>query len=418
MDGPLIIVFMLLTSAFFSGMEIAFISSNRLKVEMERAKGTLNGKLLGTFYKNEAHFIATLLVGNNFALVVYGISIAKGLNPIIVNWGIPENNEFTILLIQTIISTLLVLGTAEFLPKVLVQINPNRFLSVSSIPMLIIYWILYIPTLFVMFLSNGLLKLFKTDGTIEKKVFSKIDLEHYLEDISTRNKREEEFGNEMQILKNALDFSNIKARDCMVPRTEILAVEINDSMEELMELFTNMRLSKVIVYRTNIDNVIGYVRSFEMFKNPQSIKSILQPISFVPEAIPCNELLEMFTTQNNNIAVVVDEYGGTSGMITLEDVIEQIFGEIEDEHDTDELLEEQISETEFLFSARTEINYINQTFKIELDESDEYGTLGGLVLYHLETIPPAGTKLEFDNYEFIIEEVSDRKIEVVRLLKK
>jgi putative hemolysin len=418
MDGPLIIVFMLLTSAFFSGMEIAFISSNRLKVEMERAKGTLNGKLLGTFYKNEAHFIATLLVGNNFALVIYGISIAKGLNPTIVGWGIPESNDFTILLIQTIISTLLVLGTAEFLPKVLVQINPNKFLSVSSIPMLLIYWILYVPTLFVMFLSNGLLKLFKTDGTIEKKVFSKIDLEHYLEDISTRNKREEEFGNEMQILKNALDFSNIKARDCMVPRTEILAVEINDSMEELLELFTKMRLSKVIVYRTNIDNVIGYVRSFEMFKNPQSIKSILQPISFVPEAIPCNELLEMFTTQNNNIAVVVDEYGGTSGMITLEDVIEQIFGEIEDEHDTDELLEEQISDSEFLFSARTEINYINQTFEIELDESDEYGTLGGLILYHLETIPPAGTRLEFDNYEFIIEEVSDRKIEVVRLLKK
>lgn len=417
MDPELIIIIStILFSAFFSGMEIAFISSNRLKVEMDRSKGTLNGRILGSFYKNESHFIAMLLLGNNVALVLFGISAASLLNPVIENWGI--TSEGLILLIQTILSTLLVLITAEFLPKALVQINPNGFLKISSIPMVLMYWILYFPTQIVMFISNSLLRLLKTSGDTTEKVFSKIDLEHYVQDLSGRIKEEEDFGNEMQILQNALDFSNLKARDCMVPRTEIVAIDVEEDIQVLNKLFISQRLSKILVYRNNIDNIIGYVHSFEMFKKPASIKQILLPIAFVPEAIPGKELLELFAKQSGNIAVVVDEYGGTSGMITIEDVIEEIFGEIEDEHDVEDLLEEKISEKEFLFSARVDIDYINEAYNLSLTDSEQYETLGGLIIHTLESIPEQGTILELDKYDLIIEQVSDRKIEVVRIVVK
>lgn len=397
-------------------MEIAFISSNRLKVEMDRSKGTISGQILGTFYKNESHFIAMLLLGNNVALVLFGISAAALLNPVIQSWGI--TSEGLVLLIQTILSTLLVLITAEFLPKALVQLNPNGFLRWSSIPMVLIYWILYFPTQIVMFLSNMLLRLLKTTGDTSEKVFSKVDLEHYVQDLSGRIKEEEDFGNEMQILQNALDFSNLKARDCMIPRTEIIAIDVEEEIQVLQKLFVDQRLSKILIFRNNIDNIIGYVHSFEMFNKPTSIKQILLPIAFVPEAISGEELLSLFAKQSGNIAVVVDEYGGTSGMITIEDVIEEIFGEIDDEHDVEELLEEKISEKEFLFSARMDIDYINETYNLSLADSDEYETLGGLIIHTLESIPEMGTKVELDKYNILIEEVSDRKIEVVRVIVK
>lgn len=411
-----IIISTIIFSAFFSGMEIAFISSNRLKVEMDRSKGTLNGRILGSFYKNESHFIAMLLLGNNVALVLFGISAAALLNPVIQSWGI--TSEVLVLLIQTILSTLLVLVTAEFLPKALVQLNPNGFLRLSSIPMMLVYWILYFPTQIVMFLSNLLLRALKTSGDNSEKVFSKIDLEHYVQDLSGRIKEEEDFGNEMQILQNALDFSNLKARDCMIPRTEIIAIDVEEDIQVLQALFVNQRLSKILIYRNNIDNIIGYVHSFEMFKKPTSIKQILMPISFVPEAISGEELLSLFAKQSGNIAVVVDEYGGTSGMITIEDVIEEIFGEIEDEHDVEELLEEKISEKEFRFSARMDIDYINENYNLSLTDSDQYETLGGLIIHTLESIPEMGTKVELDKYNILIEQVSDRKIEVVRVIVK
>jgi CBS domain containing-hemolysin-like protein len=414
----LVILFTLIFSAFFSGMEIAFISSNRLKVELDRSKGTLNGKILGSFFKDESHFIAMLLLGNNIALVMFGISAASILNPIIqFSWGITSSGA--ILLIQTILSTILVLVTAEFLPKALVQINPNGFLKVASIPTLIIYWILYIPTSLVMFVSNLVLKLLKA-GTEEdtNRVFSKVDLEHYVQDLSDRIKEEEDFGNEMQILQNALDFSNIKARDCMIPRTEIIAIELNESLDKLRQLFINEKLSKILIYRDQIDNIIGYVHSFAMFKKPESIKQIMLPIAFVPEAIPGKELLELFAKQSGNIAVVVDEYGGTAGLITIEDVIEEIFGEIKDEHDIEDWLEEKISDTEFRFSGRVDIDYINQTYNLKFDESDEYETLGGLIIHALESIPETGTVLSLDKYDITIEQVSDRKIEIVRVYIK
>ena len=419
MDPELIIIIStLLFSAFFSGMEIAFMSSNRLKVELDRSKGTLNGRILGVFYKDESHFIAMLLLANNASLVIFGISAAEILNHEIPKWGIDANNTSLILLIQTIISTLLVLITAEFLPKALVQINPNGFLKFASIPMIIMHWLLYLPTQVVMFISNSVLRLLKTNGDTAEKVFSKIDLEHYVQDLSGRIKEEEDFGNEMQILQNALDFSSLKARDCMIPRTEIIAIDIEENIDVLLDMFVEQRLSKILIYRNNIDNIIGYVHSFEMFKRPTSIKQIMLPIAYVPEAIPGKELLEMFTKQSGNIAVVVDEYGGTAGMITIEDVIEEIFGEIDDEHDVEELLEEKISEKEYLFSGRMDIDYINQEYNLSLVDSGQYETLAGLIIHTLESIPETGTKVELEKYNLIIEQVSDRKIEAVRILIK
>lgn len=409
----LIILLSLLFSAFFSGMEIAFLSSNRLKIELDRHKGTFNGKVMGRFYKKESFFIALLLLGNNIALVLFGIYAAKILQPIVEGWGILEPTF--ILIIQTILSTLLVLVVSEFLPKALVQINPNGFLRIATTPMLLIYSLLYLPTQLVMFVSGLFLRLLKTDRSNSAKVFSIVDLEHYVQDISARIKEEQDFGNEMQILQNALDFRTIKARDCMVPRTEIIAIEVDEAIERLNKIFIDNGLSKIIVYRKTIDNIIGYVHSFELFKSPVSIKQILLPIAFVPSAMPGKELLELFTKQAGNIAVVVDEYGGTAGIVTIEDVVEEIFGEIEDEHDVEDLLEEKISENKFRFSARLEIDYLNNEYGFNLPESDEYETLGGFIIHQLETIPELGEQIEFEDITLEIEKVSDRRIEVVCL---
>lgn len=409
----LIILISLLFSAFFSGMEIAFLSSNRLKIELDRHKGTFNGKVMGRFYKKESFFIALLLLGNNIALVLFGIYAAKILQPVIESWGVLE--PALILIIQTILSTLLVLVVSEFLPKALVQINPNGFLRIATTPMLLIYSLLYLPTQLVMFFSGLFLRLLKTDRSNSAKVFSIIDLEHYVQDISARIKEEQDFGNEMQILQNALDFRTIKARDCMVPRTEIIAIEVDEAIERLNKIFIDNGLSKIIVYRKTIDNIIGYVHSFELFKSPVSIKQILLPIAFVPSAMPGKELLELFTKQAGNIAVVVDEYGGTAGIVTIEDVVEEIFGEIEDEHDVEDLLEEKISDNKFRFSARLEIDYLNNEYGFNLPESDEYETLGGFIIHQLETIPELGEQIEFEDITLEIEKVSDRRIEVVCL---
>lgn len=411
------IILSLIFSAFFSGMEIAFISSNRLKVELDKTSGTLIGKVLGLFYRKESSFIALLLLGNNIALVIFGIAFAGLIEPTLTHvYGL--ESELTVLLTQTVISTLIVLFLAEFLPKAIVQINPNRTLRLMIFPMLVIYLVLYIPTLIVMALSSIFLRLLKADQSKEKQVFSKVDLEHYVQDISSRIREEQEMGNEMTILQNALDFSSLKARDCMIPRTEIVAIEMDDTIELLHKTFTDTGLSKIIVYRDSIDNIIGYVHSFEMFKNPKSIKQLLLPIAFVPAAIPGKELLELFAKQSGNIAVVVDEFGGTAGIITIEDVIEEIFGEIEDEHDTEDWLEQKISDKEYLFSARVDIDYLNEEYDFELPEDDEYETLGGLVIHVLESIPEAGTEVELEQAKLIIEQVSDRRIELVRVILK
>ena len=414
MEYDLIIIFItLLFSAFFSGMEIAYLNSNRLKVQLDISKGTLKGKVLNKFYKNESTFIAMLLLGNNIALVVYGIFFAKILNPIIYNWGVHDNS--LILLIQTIISTVLVLVTAEFLPKALFQINPNLVLQYLAFPMRIIYDILYLPTMLVVGLSNLIMKLFGEDTKNVTKVFSKVDLEQYVHDINERMNDEQDLGTEVQILQNALDFSSIRARDCMIPRTEIIALDLNDSIETLHQTFIETGLSKILIFRDNIDNIIGYVHSFELFKKPESIKQILLPISFVPSSTFAKNLLEQFAKQSGNVTVVVDEFGGTAGIVTIEDIVEKIFGDIEDEHDLDDWTEQKISEVEFLFSGRADINYINSEYNLNLPESEEYETLGGLVINELESIPDVNTILMIDNYTLNIEQVSDRKIELIRL---
>lgn len=414
MEVPIIgIVVTLIFSAFFSGLEIAYISSNRLKIELDKAKGTFNGRLLGGFYKNESFFIAMLLLGNNISLVFFGLFSARVLDPIIVSWGI--ENDGLILLIQTLLSTALVLITAEFLPKAFVQINPNGYLKYSAYPMLFIFGILYLPTQVILTISNLVLRLLRVDNNTSEKVFSKVDLEHYVTDLNERIHEEEELGNEMQILKNALDFDSVKARDCMIPRTEIIGVELDDAIDKLKHLFVSTGKSKIIVYRESMDNIIGYVHSFEMFKSPEAIKQILLPIQFVPEAKPGKELLEMFAKVSGTMAVVVDEYGGTAGIVTIEDVIEEIFGEIEDEHDSEDFLEEQISENEFRFSARLEVDYLNDTYNFGFEEDEDYETLGGLVISKTQSIPDAGDRIDLEDYSLEIEAVSGNRIEVVRV---
>lgn len=408
-----IILIALAGSAFFSGMEIAFVTANRLKIELDNQKGSIPGRILSNFVKNDSRFIATMLLGNNIALVVYGIWMAQLMEP----WvsGLVGGNEALILTIQTILSTLLILVTAEFLPKATFQINPNRVLQFLSIPLIIIYVLLFPLTLFTMMLSNGVLKLFNMDNDNSKTAFSKIDLDDYVRDLNERMEEQGELDNEMQILQNALGFSNIKARDCMIPRTDIVAYDIETTVQEIKEKFIDTGLSKILIYRDTIDNIIGYVHSFELFKKPKRIKEVLIPIAFVPEAIPAKDLLELFAKQHGNIAIVVDEFGGTSGLVTIEDVVEEIFGEIEDEHDSDELLEQKIDPLTYLFSARQDIDYLNEEYDLELEESTEYDTLGGLVLHHLESIPEEGTILELEDYSMRIEEVSDRRIEIIRV---
>ncbi|MFM7661765.1 MAG: hemolysin family protein [Bacteroidota bacterium] len=409
----LIIIISLVFSAFFSGMELAYLSSNRLKVELDKTKGTFTSKIIGTFYSNESNMITCLLLGNNISLVLFGLASSDILNPII-NSFIYSNA--LVLITQTILSTLLVLFVAEFLPKAIVQLNPNRFLMLGSSFLFVLYVLLYIPSKFMLFISGLLLRISGTKVENNEKIFNKVDLEHFIQEINTKIPSEAHFGNEIQILQNALDFSKVKARDCMIPRTEIMSVDVEDSIEELSTLFISSGLSKIIVYRNSIDNIIGYVHSFEIFKRPQSIKQILMPITFVPEAIPGSELLELFTKQSGNIAVVVDEYGGTSGLITIEDIIEEIFGEIEDEHDKDDWYEEKINVNEYLFSGRVEISYINKIYELDIPESEEYDTLGGLIIHTTESIPDVGAHLKIKNKELFVEKVSDRKIELVRIL--
>ena len=406
----------LIFSAFFSAMEIAFLASNRLKIEVDKTKGTLLSKLQTIFYRNESKIIAFILLGNNASLVVYGISAAKLLGPVLMGWGI--ESEAGLLLLQTLMSTILVLVAAEFIPKSLVQYNPNRFLKIGTFPLFILYLILFVPTHIVLAISWIVLKAFGYDQKTNQKVFSKVDLEHFVDDISERIDSEEVSSEDMNLLKNALDFSNVKARDCMIPRTEIIAVDIDDSLDTVMQLFIAKGLSKVIIYRDSIDNIIGYVHSYDLFKSPQSIKQILLPIHFVPSVTTGEELLSKFTEQSGNIAIVSDEYGGTAGMVTLEDVIEEIFGEIEDEHDRDNLVEEKVSETHFRFSARTEIDYLNEQYQLNIPESEEYETLGGLILFELANIPEKNSRLKMDGFSFVVEEVTDRRIEIVSVYLK
>ena len=406
-----LIICSLICSAFFSAMELAYISANRLRIEVVKKNNTFQAKILNLLYRKESNMIALLLLGNNVALVVYGIAAGAQLSPWLEQMGVQDQG--LLLVLQTILSTLLVLITAEFLPKALVQLNPNKALDLGLYALLILYVLLYLPTQMIVLISTGFLKLIGVEKE-EQRVFSKVDLENYVDELSANLTDEEELGNDMLLLRNALDFSKVKARDCMIPRPEIIAVDIQDPIDEAKALMTTKGLSKLIIYRDDIDNIIGYIHSFDLFKRPASIKQILKPISFVPTVMSGKELLEKFTNQAGNFAVVTDEYGGTAGIITLEDVIEEIFGEIQDEHDKEALTEQQISENEYLFSARIDIDYLNETYGFNLTESDSYDTLAGLILAQLERLPAEGDEVQVNQYKLIIEKMSERRIETIR----
>ena len=400
-------------SALFSGIEIAFISANRLKIELDKNKGELTAKLLSNCLKQPAKFIGAMLLGNNIALVIYSIVMAKLLEPLIVSYV--ADNELIVLLVQTVISTMVVLFFAEFLPKTLFRINPNKVLSIGAIPLTIIYYFLLPFTYFTVGISNIILKIFKVDTSQSDLAFSKIDLEDFVANIKESQEEGDEVDSEIQIFKNALGFADVKVRECMVPRAEIVALEIESSIEELQLKFIETGLSKILIYRDSIDNIIGYTHSKELFKQPDSVKSILLPVSIVPEVMSANEMLKKSLKERRSVAVVVDEFGGTSGILTIEDIIEEIFGEIEDEHDKEEHLEVVISDTVFQFSARIEIDYLNEKYKLDLPESEEYETLGGYVISIHESIPEKGEVISAEKAVFTIDEVSDNKIDIITL---
>lgn len=419
----LVILLSLLFSAFFSGTEIAYLQSNRLKIEIDKKQGIVSAKILSFFVKNESKFITTLLLGNNIALVVYGIFMGDLIIKIIfpeffnpITRDVSKELPFYVLFSQTIISTLIILVTAEFLPKTIFRINPNRTLSILAYPLVIVYVVLYVLTMLVTLISGLILGLFGSKQVIGEVNFGAIDLDDYLNK-STKIQTDKEQDHEVQLFHNALNFNKVKARDCMIPRTEIKAVNVESSVEELGKEFVETGYSKIMVFRDTIDNIIGYVHSFEMFKNPESITEILRPVGIVAESMPVNKLLNQFIKQKQGITIVVDEYGGTAGIITMEDVVEEIFGEIEDEHDSEELIEEKHNESVFIFSGRQEIAYINGEYGLELPESDEYETLAGLVVTIHENIPNEGDIIEIDEFHFEILECSNSKIEKIKLIQ-
>ncbi len=417
MDDPssyIVIFVTLVFSAFFSGSEIAYVAANRLKIEVDNNAGKLSGKILSRFLKYPDRFISTMLIGNNIALVIYGMYFADLVNqPLFYVFG----NEALVVLFQTLLATILILVTAEFLPKVFFQINPNSILNVVAIPLFVLYIILFIPTEFVLSLARLFLRLMGIKPEKTEQVFTKVDLLHFVQDANERIAHNSDIDHEIKFLQNALDFSKIRVRDCMVPRTEIEALDIETDIEVLRTKFIETGLSKILIYREDIDHVIGYVHSFDLFKKPSSVKQILLPISVIPEAMPSKQLMELFARQSGNIAIVVDEFGGTSGLITIEDLVEEIFGEIEDEHDKEDWVEEQISENHFLLSARHEVDYLNESYAFNLPESEEYDTLGGMILHYLERIPEKGDLLELDELGLQLEitQVTDRRIELVEV---
>jgi putative hemolysin len=408
-----IILITLVASAFFSGLEIAFITSNKLRIELENKQGGFSAKILAHFNKYPSRYLGTMLVGNNVALVIFGIYMDEELKPVIENF---ISSKILILLISTFLSTMLILITAEFLPKNLFRINPNKTLTLFSFPLTIVYGILY-PIVMISIGSSEFIlkKIFRVKIEKENAAFTMIDLDNYVREGTSAVEKKVEVDHEIQIFQNALDFSSVKARECMIPRTEIIAVEVNESIEALRQKFIQTRLSKILIYERNIDNIIGYAYSKELFKKPLTIKSIMLPVSIVPETMAASEVLTVFIQQNKSIALVVDEFGGTSGMLTMEDVMEEIFGEIEDEHDKEEMIERQVSEVEFIFSARLETDYINNKYRLKLPILDNVETISGLIMHYHESIPRVNEEIHIENYIFTILSVTRTRIETVSI---
>ena len=418
MENWTIVIITLILSALFSGLEIAFVSSNKLRIELDKNKGLFTAKMLSEFVKNPSRVLGALLLGNNIALVIYGIAMAGILEPSIEQMLSPKYaSEFLILIIQTIVSTVLILIVAEFIPKALFRINPNTILKIFVIPFKLFYLVFYPFIHFLAWLAEFILKsLFRIKFSREEYVFSPVDLDHYLKEYSSDSLDDNEVKQEIQMLQNAIDFRKVKLRECMVPRTEITAVDQEESIDDLRLRFIESGHSKILVFRESIDNVIGFVHSSDMFKSPADIKSATHSIPIVPETMLANNVLRMFIKEHKSVAVVVDEFGGTSGVVTMEDIIEEIFGEIEDEYDNEELVEKQISDSEYYFSARLEIDYLNDKYNFKLPVSENYETLGGLIIEIHESIPQESDEIKSDPFRFIVKQATDTRIEQVHMV--
>jgi CBS domain containing-hemolysin-like protein len=415
MNELTIIFFALLFSAFFSGCEMAYLSSNKLLIELNKKKFPLLGKIIERFTKKPSVFITTLLIGNNIALVVYGLQMAKLIEPYL---KVYMSSDFMVLLIQTIISTIIILVTAEFLPKTLFRINPILILNIFAIPLQFFYILFYPVTMSTIFVSRLLMRVgigVKLPDEINELPFGRVDLDNLLSQHEKKDQRSSEVPQEVKLLKNAIDFSKIKIRECIVPRTDIVAAEINEDIKELQKKFVETGFSKILIYKDNIDNIIGYVHVSQLFKKPKILKNIISPISIVPESMSANVLLKQFTDENKSIALVVDEFGGTAGIITLEDILEEIFGEIDDEHDVSEHIEVKINDKEYKFSGRLEIDYINEKYNLNLPESENYETLAGMILYFFEAIPKVNDEIEIESFRIKILEATNSKIDLVKI---
>lgn len=415
MIEPISIVIILTTlvlSAFFSGFEIAYVSSNKVHIEILKKQEGLIANILTRLTHRPSKLLATMLVGNNVALVVYGFEMGKVMTLLLPPF-------FQNVLWHTIISTLIILITAEFMPKVFFQIYANQLLKLFAVPAYFFYLLFYPFSSFIIWISDFVLRVFfKTKGDYVPLSFTKVELVDYISEQMGNAPKKEEVDAEVQMFQNALEFSGVKAREIMIPRTEIVAVDLNETIENLIATFVSSGFSKILIYNENIDDIVGYVHSFDMFKKPKTIKEVLIPVVTIPETIQINEVLNLLMRKRKSMAVVLDEYGGTSGIVTLEDIVEELFGEIEDEHDKDKFIEEKISDDEYLFSARLEVDYINETYHLNLPESEEYETLSGLIVLHTEEIPTQGETISLPPFVFSIEACSQTRIETVRIFIK
>jgi len=411
-----IILWCLILCAFFSGMEIAFVSSNKIYLEIEKKQDNFISKILTKLTEKPSKFIAAMLIGNNIALVVYGFLMGDLVMVWLENLGFHSSVYFNILL-QTLVSTIIILATSEFLSKVFFQIYANSLIKIFALPAYGFYLLFYYLSSFIIWVSDIILiRFFKTQGDEVSLYFSKAELGNYITEQMSTVENNDEMDSEIQIFQNALDFSRVKARDIMTPRTEIVALDLFDSVSELKDLFIETGYSKVLIFNNSLDDIVGYVHSFDLFKKPKNIKSILIPVEFVPETIFIKDAMNLLTKKRKSVAVVLDEYGGTSGMITIEDIVEELFGEIEDEHDSDEeLTEKNLGDGVYLFSTRLDVEYLNQTYKLDIPESDSYGTLGGFIVDSTKEIPQKGDSISIGNYHFIIEEATNKKIELVKM---
>jgi len=394
-------------------MEIAFVSSNKLRFELDKKQRSLTSSILSIFYNHPEQYISTMLVGNNVCLVIYGLLMARILTP----WLTPLENQFLITLVQTIIATAIVLVTGEFLPKSIFRVNSNFWLRTFSFLLLIFYVVLYPIASFVTWLSLGILRLFgvKSNSSAHQNAFSRVDLNYLIQESFENQEDKKDVGNEVKIFQNALDFSKVKLRDCLVPRTEIVALDYDVDMETLKLTFIETGFSKIPIYKGNIDNIVGYIHSSEMFQHQQNWREHINQIPIVPENMAAQKLMKIFMKEKKSIAVVVDEFGGTAGIVTLEDIMEEIFGEIEDEHDTHDYIAEQTGENEYLFSGRLEISEINEKFHLNLPESDAYDTIAGFILYHHQHFPKLNEIIQIDNYNFKCIKATNNRIELVKM---